>query len=386
MEYVVDFVQMQRFNDPLQVEVLEAMRTPGGKAISEESWQEIVKTRLEHSDAAPDQRLKDARNWYESAYEWRIVSYAMHANARLDAHAAGKILYYIPAVDTPATRLCKEDYDEMRAVANIGHTAKLVSVLPVWVGMEMILTESLLPPKLVRGTKCIVAGSEPHPREPAIEDRDSVRTHGCAVLHFMPKSIYVRIPGCDETFLREGTTGGAQSTDMDLTGMLAIKPQTRSWHFTPAASKTTVTVSRTQIPLLPSKQCTLHGVQGKTADPGFIVHWSYPPALSKESRWLATYVSLSRPRSFKNLLSHGLPDRELIESGPPADIAKAFKTLFETKIAKTKIACKKAREKMNWPPRNQGHKHDLDFAEESQKALKKCKTLKAMPTDVSLGE
>ena len=38
------------------------------------------------------------------------------------------------------------------------------------------------------------------------------------------------------------------------------------------------------------------------------------------------------------------------------------------------------------PESNQGHKHDLDFAEESQKALKKCKTLKAMPTDVSLGE
>ena len=123
----------------------------------------------------------------------------------------------------------------------------------------------------------LAPGIEPHPREPAIEDQDSIRTHGCAVLHFMPKSIYVRIPGCDETFLQEGTTGGAQSTDMDLTGMLAIKPQTRSWHFTPAASKTGVTVSRTQEPLLPSKQCTLHGVQGKTADPGFIVHWSYPP-------------------------------------------------------------------------------------------------------------
>ena len=38
MEYVVDFVQMQRFKDPLLVEVLEAMRTPGGKKISEDAW------------------------------------------------------------------------------------------------------------------------------------------------------------------------------------------------------------------------------------------------------------------------------------------------------------------------------------------------------------
>ena len=65
----------------------------------------------------------------------------------------------------------------------------------------------------------------------------------------------------------------------------------------------------------------------------------------------AYYVSLSRPRSFKQLLSHGLPEREIIESGPPEDIATAFKTLFSQKIAKTKIACKKAREELEWPAR-----------------------------------
>ena len=352
MEYVVDFVQMQRFNDPLQVEVLEAMRTPGGKKISEESWQEIVKTRLQHSDAASDPRLKDARNWYECAYEWRIVSYAMHANARLDAHAAGKILYYIPAVDTPATRLTKEDYDDMRAEPNIGHTAKLPSVLPVWIGMQMILNESVLPPKYVRGTTCEVVGLEPHPREPPIEDRESITDHGCVVLHYMPRSIYVRIHGSNDSFLQAGTTEAAPPTNMDLTGVLAIKPQARTWYFTCAVSKTSVQVSRTQVPLLPKKQCTLHGVQGKTADPGFIVHWSYPPRLSKESKWLAYYVSLSRPRSFKQLLSHGLPEREIIESGPPEDIAKVFVTLFSQKIAKTKIACAKARRELGWPERS----------------------------------
>ena len=35
MEYVVDFVEMKRFEDPLLVEVLEAMRTRGGKKIPE---------------------------------------------------------------------------------------------------------------------------------------------------------------------------------------------------------------------------------------------------------------------------------------------------------------------------------------------------------------
>ena len=38
MEHVVEFVEMKRFSDPLLLEVLHAMRTPGGKKISNEAW------------------------------------------------------------------------------------------------------------------------------------------------------------------------------------------------------------------------------------------------------------------------------------------------------------------------------------------------------------
>ena len=112
-----------------------------------------------------------------------------------------------------------------------------------------------------------------------------------------------------------------------------------------------VSVSRTQLTVLARKQGTLHGVQGKTADPGFIVHWTFPPGLKKESIWLAYYVSLSRPRSFGQLLSHGLPDRDVIEGGPPESISNAFEELFSQKIAATKQACARARARMRWPPR-----------------------------------
>ena len=136
-----------------------------------------------------------------------------------------------------------------------------------------------------------------------------------------------------------------------MRGVLAIKPQARSWWFTLSTCKTGVQVSRTLIPLLPRKQCTLHGVQGKTADPGFIVHWIFPPGLSKEQKWLAYYVSLSRPRSFSKLLCHGLPERQIIEGGPPEDIVKVFQELFTNKIASTKVACAHARKAMGWPAR-----------------------------------
>ena len=112
-----------------------------------------------------------------------------------------------------------------------------------------------------------------------------------------------------------------------------------------------VQVWRTQCPLLPRKQCTLHGVQGKTAGPGIIAHWAFPTGLSKESIWLAYYVTMSRPRSFSKLLSHGLPSRDIIEAGPPKDITQAFTELFDKKIKKTKLACARVRAQMKWPAR-----------------------------------
>ena len=42
-----------------------------------------------------------------------------------------------------------------------------------------------------------------------------------------------------------------------------------------------ILVSRTQFPVFAKMQCTLHGVHGKTADPSFIAHWTFPPGLMK---------------------------------------------------------------------------------------------------------
>ena len=206
MEYVIDFVEMKRFEDDRQVQVLEAMRTTGGKKISDECWQAILETEIKSGSGAaqptaPDPRLRAARRWYESAYEWRIVSYAMHTQARLDAYDAKKILFYIQAVDKPSVRCDRKDFDEMRAEANISKTAKLPGLLPVFIGMEMILGDTVLPPKYVRGTVCVVVGLEPHPHETAIAGRESITSHGCVLLQYLPKAVYVKIKGSRDVFL-----------------------------------------------------------------------------------------------------------------------------------------------------------------------------------------
>ena len=278
----------------------------------------------------------------------------MHAQAKLDAHDAGQLLFYVPAVDRPAVRLAKPDFDEMRAEPNIGATAKLPGLLPLFVGMEVILNESVLPPTYVRGTPGKVVGIEPHEHEPPVEGRASILSHGVVLLRYMPKAVCVKIHDSDELFLKAAPVTAARASQPagpDLRGVLAITPQCRPWKFKAAGGGPAIAVSRTQLTVLPRKQGTLHGVQGKTADPGFIVHWTFPPGLKKESTWLAYYVSLSRPRSFGQLLSHGLPDRSIIESGPPEEIAKEFDELFADKIARTKIACAKARQALGWPAR-----------------------------------
>ena len=135
MEYVASFMRMQRFDDSLLVEVLEAMRTSGGKNISEEAWQALKGSVSTNDDNGIDPRLISARGWYECAYEWRIVFYAMHIHATLNAKAAGKILFYIPSIDVATGRMNKADFDEMRAMPNIATSVKFRCILFVFFGM-----------------------------------------------------------------------------------------------------------------------------------------------------------------------------------------------------------------------------------------------------------
>ena len=179
-----------------------------------------------------DERLRDARGWYESAYEWRLVTYAMHAQARLDAHHANEILFYIPAVDRPSVYLNKAEFEEMRQKPNTSKTAKYMSLLTIFKGMEMIPTDSILPPHYVRGSPCKVIGLQLHELEPPIEGRDSLISHGCVVLQYMPKCVYVKFDDAVDTFLPEPDASDSESLCMK--GVIAIEPKLKQWQFQPS--------------------------------------------------------------------------------------------------------------------------------------------------------
>ena len=196
----------------------------------------------------------------------------------------------------------------------------------------------------------MVEDIELHPKEPEIQGRASIASDGCVVLEYMPKCIYVRLQNCKTSFLAP-PAGAGQPSDAHLQGLFAVQPVARSWRYKRQSGDPPVPVSITQLPLLPRKQCTLHGVQGKTAEPGLIAHWTFPAGLSKQSIWLAYYVILSHPTALANLLSFGLPNRDIIEGGPPEEITLAFATFFAQKIIDTKAACARARAAMGWAAR-----------------------------------
>ncbi len=99
---------------------------------------------------------------------------------------------------------------------------------------------------------------------------------------------------------------------------------------------------------MPSAASAMHSARpaGKGGTPGFIAHWKFPKGLSEDR-----YVSLSRPRGFSRLLSHGWPDRDIIEGCPPNSTTPAFEEFFETKIVATNVACARYRAAMGWPAR-----------------------------------
>ena len=232
------------------------------------------------------------------------------------------------------------------AEPNLSNTKKLAGLLPAYIGMDMLMQKTLLPPKYVTGTVGKLVGIELHPDEPRISNRPSVREAGCVILKYMPKCFYLEVPHTADGFLKSDNADAPQLGP----NVIAIEPDSRNWtHRTEDGRK--VVVNRRQIPLLPDKISTLHGIQGKTADPGLAAHWKFPKNLSPEALWLAHYVILSRPRSLANLLSFGLPSKKILEAGPPKAITEAFQRVFGDKIEKTKEACAEARRELGWPAR-----------------------------------
>ena len=118
----------------------------------------------------------------------------------------------------------------MRSQPNISQTKTNPGILPIYIGKEMCLTETYLPPRIGRGAPVDVVDIEPHPMEPPIQGRDSIASYGCVILRYMPKHIYVRVKNCDLFFL-VSKTAASQPGVADLKGVNAVSAQPRTWRY-----------------------------------------------------------------------------------------------------------------------------------------------------------
>ena len=105
---------------------------------------------------------------------------------RQAAKTAGKPLFFIQAVDA-APFGGENEYKKMLNERNCGKTKKLMSILPIFVGMRVSLQQNLLPPQYVKGAIGTVMGIEFHPSEKPIFQEagvplPSLVSDGCVLL------------------------------------------------------------------------------------------------------------------------------------------------------------------------------------------------------------
>ena len=92
-DLVFEFQQAMRFTDQTLIDILNAMRVPGGRALTEQQWQELKRTQVRAGE--PD----IPPTWYHSCYCWSIISMASFMLARQSAREARQTLFYVQAVD-----------------------------------------------------------------------------------------------------------------------------------------------------------------------------------------------------------------------------------------------------------------------------------------------
>jgi hypothetical protein len=364
-DHVFKLQKMMRFSDPVLRSILVKMREPGGTPLTEAEWAALLKTNVNLSGSgASEPALQNTELFWQAGYTWATVSLAQHTRAVQSAKKAGRTLFYIQAADRVLNGKCtKDQHVRLLQEPNMNATGRMMSWCPLHVGMQVRCTLAVEPPFVVPDSEGEIVGIEFHPKENVGRHRSSASV---VVLRYMPVQVYVKIHDLDVDLLPPSPCAlhqlrAVRGCDECLffTGVVCVRPQTsRAWRFDLDAQERltgeramSVSVKRTQIPLAPANAGTLYTMQGITAEPGLIFHWSLPRRLDASMKWLAVYVALSRVRNLDALRSVGLTEtvRRIIEGGPPASLAQALGRMFDDKMACSEREGKKARSKLGWP-------------------------------------
>ena len=95
VELVFQFSTAMRFTDETLIQILETMRTPGGKKLSHAQWQALLKTeRSAEQPANASAERPDESDCYHVCYCWSVITMAAFMLARVSAQKSGQTLFY----------------------------------------------------------------------------------------------------------------------------------------------------------------------------------------------------------------------------------------------------------------------------------------------------
>ena len=371
-----------RFTDPVLIEILRKMRTPGGVALTDVEWQAMMQTNAEESTMDENQiqqLMAKTTDWFHSCYLWSIVNLAAYTSAKLTAKKSHHTLFYFQAVDKPKVTprhappdpetgapapATVEFYEKMLQVNSLPATRRLPGWACFHQTQRIRFTASLLVPHVVQDSTGEIEFISLHPT-----DQQALRGVPAPAEYKLmyPPTLYVKVDGLDHEYLPPipceehrdmGHVDLEHRTNIYETctrcqrfpGLVQVRPQKATWYYTDEQANYKSAVDRLQLPIMPVPTCPLYGLQGTTADPGLWAHWNMPSRMDPEVKWLLVYVMLSRVRALDCLVSSGLTEkiREIMQSGPPQMLAGNFEKLFGDKIKNTRIAAREARERLGW--------------------------------------
>ena len=369
-DYVYRLSTMKRFTDATQISILTKMRRSGGCKLTKQEWKALRDTDISTASATEQRRrLEGTELWYQAAPTWATVSMAQVIRSRLSAVNAAATLFIVPAKDyilnRPLNARITDAYlaEIISSVPNMNNTGRLPSIGLLHIGMVIRLTNTVEAPEAVTDSTGTIVGIDLDPDEPSSATEHTSGIEDIRILHMLP-TITVKLHGVHTKFLPpmpctlHATSGACQDcTNCDFrAGCIAVEPQLARRSFPVEVQDPegncayTIQVQRRQLPMTIKTSSTIHTLQGVTADPGLIFHWKFPRFFSGELRWLATYVTLSRPPSLAQFISVGLPDelRNIIEAGPPEGILSRFNDMFDEKEEATHIKAAEVMRELGW--------------------------------------
>ncbi len=172
--YVYRLTTAMRFHDDVLIEILRKMRVEGGCKLKDSEWEALYAAEVKKPEDLAGTEL-----WFESAYEWSIVSMAMVVRSQLSAKVHSTPLFLIQAKDVIVNAVLSDGSQTSaqetavrkmmsRAVLqhpNMNETGRLPSFAMLHIGMKVRFTQTVEDGFAVVDDTGIVIGLEFHEHE-----------------------------------------------------------------------------------------------------------------------------------------------------------------------------------------------------------------------------